>query len=155
MDHNENTSCLNPDHDTVELYQYIYKNAQVGMGCTGKLLELQDCKDLAKILEGQRRGYTAILRDAANALAKSGVRPIGMRIPEKLHTCFMIRISTASKNGSLPRIAGMVIVGTTMGSIEGAKKKSKCTMANDESKALMERLLRFEEANCRTLRSFL
>ena len=155
MDHTPNTNTLYPDRHTVELYQCIYKNAQVGMGSLGKLLELHDCKEMSEMLKGQQKGYTAILRDAANALAKSGVRPIGMRIPEKLNACLMIRLCAISKQGSLPRIAGMVITGTTMGSIEGAKMKSKCPLASEESKALMDRLLRFEEASCRALRAFL
>lgn len=155
MEYNELTNVLYPDRHTVELYQCIYKNAQVGMGSIGKLLEQMDCNKLYDILKGQQKGYTAILRDSANALAQSGVRPIGMRIPEKLNACLMIRLCSLSKNNSLPRIAGMVITGTTMGSIEGAKKKSLCASASEESKALMERLLRFEEANCRTLRAFL
>lgn len=155
MEYNEMTNILYPDCHTVELYQYIYKNAQVGMGTLGKLLKIKDCKELTEILKGQQKGYTAILRDAANALAQSGVRPIGMRAPEKLNACLMIRLSVLYKKDSIPRIAGMVITGTTMGSIEGAKKKSKCVNANEDSKALMERLLRFEEANCRALRSFL
>ncbi|MBE6638098.1 MAG: hypothetical protein E7616_01390 [Ruminococcaceae bacterium] len=155
MNANETMGIYYPTEDTVNLYQYIYKNAQVGMGSIGKLLEIQDCGEITEILHGQRKGYTAILRDAANALAKCGIRPTGMRGLEKLHTCMMIKCSVKNKEHSLPRITGMVILGTTIGSIEGAKKQSQCPGADDDSKALMERLLRFEEANCRSLRAFL
>ena len=152
-------SALNIDYpgkDTVTLYQYIYKNAQYGMGALGKILEHQDHSELTEILKGQQRGYTAILREAANVLAISGIRPIGLKNSEKLEICFLLRCLSLKKNAtSLPSIAGMVILGTTIGGIKGAKESNLCPGADPASKALLERLLRFEEANCRRLKSFL
>ena len=124
------------------------------MGSAGKLLEHSDCDKLNEILKGQRRGYTAILRDAANALALCGIRPIGLGASEKIKTCVLIRCA-ALKGCDSASLAEYMITCTTFLSLKGAKQKSSCFMADDKSKALMERLLRFEDANCRRLREFL
>jgi hypothetical protein len=155
MEMNNTNNHPHTHRDTISLYRCIYKSAQVGMGSLAKILEYCPQCPLKDTLYGQMRGYTAILRNAAGELARLGIRPTGMRAGEKLSACLLLKLSSMKKEGCVSRIAGMVILGTSMGSIEGAKKSSKFQNADENAKALLERMLRFEEANCRNLRSFL
>ena len=141
--------------DTVALYQYIYKNAQLGMGCLGQLLEEYCDDELKNRLCGMHLGYTAMMRDAANVLAKRGIRPIGLSAMEKLYSCLSIRLAKIKKDVPHAYMISTAILHTTKSSIEATKKKSLFSDADEESKALMERLLRFEEASNRALRALL
>ena len=148
-----NTSTQN--RDSIALYRCIYKNAQVGMGTLAKVIQYCPQSPLKDTLYGQMRGYTALLRHAAGELARLGIRPCGMMAGEKLSLCLLVKLSSLKKEGCVSRIAGMVILGTTVSSTRGAKISSRYPDANENAKALLERMLRFEEANCRNLRSLL
>ena len=124
------------------------------MGTLCKIHPINGCDNINKILIGQRKGYTAILRDAANALALCGVRPCGMSAFEKLRTCLMIRLNTVNGKDTSHTI-GYLITAVTHSWIDGAKARNQFQMANEESKALLERLLRYQEAECRKLKEFL
>lgn len=154
MDTNKNISVPYSNADTVALYRFIYKNAQFGMGILGKLLEQQYRGNVAEIMAGQRRGYTAILRDAANALALCGARHGGMSLGEKLWVCLEIRLKLGNQCDSSNAVE-YLITATSLLEIEGAKQKRLFQDASENCKALMERLLRFEEANCRKLKEYL
>ena len=154
MEINEKNGVPCTNADTVRLYQSIYQNAQLGMGSAAKLLSYCANDKLTEILTGQQRGYTAILRDAANSLALSGIRPVGLKAAEKIKTCLVIHCATAN-DCDHSHIAALMIMGTTKRCIVGAKQKRLYTCASDNSQALMERLLRFQDASCRTLREFL
>ena len=140
--------------DTVMLYRFIYKKAQLSMGILGKLEEKQYNEKISEIISGQRRGYTAILRNAANALAECGARIGGMKSTEKLQTCLEIHLKLGNTKDSEKAIEYLINT-TTQLAIEGAKKKTLYRNANKDSKDLMERLLSFEDANCRKLREYL
>ena len=154
MDTNKITGVERLHPDTVYVYRFIYKNAQLGMGTLGKIHPLSCCKDLNEILLGQRRGYTAILRNAANELALSGTRPYGMSAYEKLYTCLIIHLHTASGKHRT-HIIGHLITSATVQAIEGARIRRRSPMADEKSMELLERFLRFQDANCKKLKEFL
>lgn len=154
MDTNKNTGVEYHHQDTVDIYRFIYKNAQLSMGTLGKIHPLTCCEDLNEILLGQRKGYTAILRNAANELALCGARPYGMSAYEKLHTCLIIYLNTA-KSKDPTYIIGHLIKSATIQGIEGARIKRRYPMANEKSMELLERFLCFQDANCKKLKEFL
>lgn len=141
-------------NETMQLLQYIYQNSEMGMKSTAQLLDIVQDSKFRTILEAQQREYTAIHTEARAHLHKHGVDEQGLNGFEKIKTHLMLSLQTM-KDKSIPHIAEMMVIGSTMGVIDAIKKRREYPAAAPEALALMARLQTFEEENIPALKPYL
>ena len=140
--------------DTTKLYNYICKNAQMGVGTTSKLLSKIEDPQMCEQLREQHREYSSIYCSAKTALQDAGQQPRGLSRAAKARTSMMIAMETAM-DPSDSHIAEMLMTGSNMGIIQGVRTTRKCPAADPQATDLMNRLMQFEESNYQALKKFL
>lgn len=137
-----------------ELLNFIYQNSQMGVDTLEKLLELTEDAGLKRQLEAQRGEYGAIHAEARRLLNQNGCDEKGLGKLERLRTYLTLQFETL-RDKSPSHIAEMLITGGTMGIVSAARDLNRYADAEPEIRALMSRLLEFEERSGKELRAFL
>lgn len=140
-----------------ELLLYIYKNADMGVKSTTKLIKLLNNSDnkIKNIVEGQLKGYENFLKKTKTLLKKNKVAPKGNSILTELTSSIGMNMEFM-KDNSDAKIADMLIRGFTMGNIEIDKKIDK--FRNDADKSILKlakELKKFGEENIELLKPYL
>ena len=141
-------------NDTTKLYNYIFKNAQMGVGTTSKLLQKIEDPQMCEHIREEHKEYSSIYCSAKTALQNAGQQPKGLSRAAKARTSMMISMETA-RNSSDSHIAEMLMTGSNMGIIQGVRTAKKCPAADPGATDLMNRLMEFEETNYQALKKFL
>ncbi len=138
----------------VELLNYIYQNSQMGTVTIEQLVANVKDDIFKKQLESQLNEYKTIHQAAKLLLNEHGYDEKGIGAFEKLRTYLSVNMQTMSDH-TPSHISEMVLLGSTMGVIDAIKNIKKYQNADTEILALMDKLLKFEENNIQTLKSFL
>ncbi len=139
----------------VEMLNFIYQNAEMGVETLNKLKAITDDKEFEKYLDAQFAEYKEINDVARTLLNKNGCDEKGIGAMQRIRTYLMLNLQTlVDKTPS--HIAEMIMVGSSMGIIDAIKNIKKYREeAELEIVQLMERLLRFEENNFQQMKQFL
>ena len=140
-----------------ELLMYIYKNADMGVKSTTKLIRLLNTRDnkIKKVVEGELKGYENFLKKSKTLLKKNKVEPKGASIVADISSSIAMDMEFM-KDNSDAKIADILIRGFTMGNIEIDKKIEKYKKdADKDILKLAKELKRFGEINIELLQPYL
>ena len=154
FDNNINGDKMNENN---ELLMYIYKNADMGVKSTTKLIRLLNTRDnkIKKVVEGELKGYENFLKRAKVLLKKHKVSPKGTSLVAEISSSITMDMEFM-KDNSDAKIADILIRGFTMGNIDIDKKIEKYKEdADKEILKLAKELKRFGEINIELLQPYL
>ena len=154
MVNNTNGDNMNENN---ELLMYIYKNADMGVKSTTKLIRLLNTRDnkIKKVVEGELKGYENFLKKSKALLKKNKVEPKGASIVADISSSIAMDMEFM-KDNSDAKIADILIRGFTMGNIEIDKKIEKYKKdADKDILKLAKELKRFGEINIELLQPYL
>lgn len=140
-----------------ELLLYIYKNADMGVKSTTKLLKLLNNSDnkIKNVVEEELKGYEGFLKKSKSLLTKNKLIPKGINLMAEISSTIGINVEFM-KDNSDAKIADMLIRGFTMGNIEIDKKVDKYKdSANKSILKLAKELKKFGENNIELLQPYL
>ena len=140
-----------------ELLMYIYKNADMGVKSTTKLIKLLNTSDnkIKKVVEGELKGYEEFLKKTKALLKKNKVTPKGTSVIADISSSVAMDMEFM-KDNSDSKIADMLIRGFTMGNIEIDKKIEKYKGdADKDILKIAKELKRFGEINIELLQPYL
>lgn len=140
-----------------ELLLYIYKNADMGVKSTTKLIKLLNNSDnkIKNIVEGQLKGYENFLKKSKTLLKKNKIEAKGNNLLTEITASITMNMEFM-KDNSDAKIADILIRGFTMGNIEIDKKIDKFKADADKSiLKLAKDLKKFGEANIELLKPYL
>ncbi len=140
-----------------ELLMYIYKNADMGVKSTTKLIRLLNNSDnkIKKIVEGELKGYENFLKKSKALLKKNKVTPKGVSLVADISSSIALDMEFM-KDNSDAKIADILIRGFTMGNIDIDKQIEK--YKDDADKGIIKlakELKRFGEINIELLQPYL
>lgn len=137
-----------------ELLEYVFQNSEMGVNTLSQLIDQSHDDAFKKHLNAQLNEYDAIHNEAKNKIQIKGDKEKGVGKFNEIKTYLMINIQTLTDK-SASHIAEMLIIGSNMGIIQAIKKLKDYKDADEDVKALMNRLLEFEENNVRRLKNYL
>ena len=140
-----------------ELLMYIYKNSDMGVKSTTKLIKLLNNSDnkIKNIVEGELKGYENFLKKSKALLKKNKVTPKGVSLIADISSSIAMDMEFM-KDNSDSKIADMLIRGFTMGNIEIDKKIDR--FKGDADKDIIKiakDLKKFGETNIELLKPYL
>lgn len=140
-----------------ELLMFIYKNADMGVKSTTKLIKLLNTRDnkIKNVVEGELKGYENFLKKSKQLLKQNKVTPKGSGIVADISSSVAMDMEFM-KDNSDAKIADILIRGFTMGNIEIDKKIEKFKEDADKNiLKLAKELKRFGEINIELLKPYL
>lgn len=140
-----------------ELLLYIYKNADMGVKSTTKLIKLLNNSDnkIKNIVEVQLKGYENFLKKSKTLLKKNKIEAKGNNLLTEITASITMNMEFM-KDNSDAKIADILIRGFTMGNIEIDKKIDKFKADADKSiLKIAKDLKKFGEANIELLKPYL
>lgn len=144
-------------NENSELLLYIYKNVDMGVKSTTKLINLLNSKDnkIKNVVESELKGYENFLKKSKSLLKKNKIEPKSSNMLAELSASITMNIELL-KDNSDAKIADILIRGFTMGNIEIDKKIDKYKDDADKSiLKLAKDLKKFGESNIELLKPFL
>ena len=140
--------------DTNRLYNEIYRNAAMGAGTTKHLLSSKRGEKMTECLQKQHAEYTAVCRNAENALKDRGEKIKGLSKAAKMRTDAAVSLNLLLGRSD-SHVAQMMVTGSTMGVVNAEKKLTKYENAEASAKALMQHLSDFELSTVEKMKPFL
>ena len=143
--------------ENLELLQYIYECAEMGMKSSEKLLNLLKGKDnkIKKLLETEMKEYGNYYKDSEKLLKKNKVTPKSKGLFTSLVANITMQIEV-SKDNSDSKIADILIRGMTMGIVDLHKRLDHFEgEVSKEIHKLASSLLKFQEENIESLKEYL
>ncbi len=132
----------------------IYQNAQTALQSLDNIMSSVKCDALASEIANQEGEYNIISQEC-EIIAKSEEIDIkDNNMFEKIKLWSSIKLSTISDK-STSHIAEMLLIGTFMGVINCLKSQSDFAGADEEVTNLLSKLLRLEEKNIESLKTYL
>ena len=153
----DNTTNGDKMNENNELLMYIYKNADMGVKSTTKLIRLLNTSDnkIKKVVEGELKGYENFLKESKALLKKHKVTPKGSSIMADITSSIALDMEFM-KDNSDSKIADILIRGFTMGNIDIDRQIEKYKGDADKSiLKLAKELKRFGEINIELLQPYL
>jgi len=137
-----------------ELLNYTYQNAQMGVLTIDPLTCIVKDEEFKGFLDGQLEEYRSVFTQAREMLHDSGLEEKGIGTCSKIKTYLALRLQTARDN-SPSHVAEMLILGSGMGIIDATKNLKQYQDADEGVRALLQKLLAYEEDNVQQLKRFL
>ena len=140
-----------------ELLMYIYKNADMGVKSTTKLIKLLNGSDnkIKKVVEGELKGYENFLKKSKALLKRNKITPKGSSIVADISSRVALDMEFM-KDNSDAKIADILIRGFTMGNIDIDKQIERYKGdADRDILKLAKELKRFGEINIELLQPYL
>ena len=147
---------INMDENN-ELLMYIYKNADMGVKSTTKLIRLLNTRDnkIKNVVEGELKGYENFLKKSKALLKKHNTNPKGSSVIAEISSSIAMDMEFM-KDNSDAKIADILIRGFTMGNIEIDKKIEKFKEdADKDILKIAKDLKKFGEINIELLKPYL
>ncbi|NBK97233.1 MAG: hypothetical protein EOM50_04340 [Erysipelotrichia bacterium] len=141
-------------NENIQLLNFIYQNAQMGVETIQQLLDIVKEDDFRKYLKEKQEGYDQMLHDAKSKLHEHGYDEQGLTTFEKIKTYFMINIQTLNDD-STSHIAEMMMIGSTMGVINTIRSIRKYQNSDKHLLMMMKTLQDFEEKSYQDLKIYL
>lgn len=144
-------------NENIELLEYIYENASMGVKSCTNLIKILNGKDnkIKKIVEGELKGYENFVKKSEKLLKKNKVIPKEKGVMADLMSKVGMNMEMM-KDNSDARVADMLTKGFTMGNVDISKKIDRFEGdADKEILALAKELLDFGKENIKLLKSYL
>lgn len=144
-------------NENVEILEYIYQNAKMGVENITSLIKIINGKDnkIKKIVEGELKGYENFIKQSEKLLKKYKSTPKEKGMIAEAMAYMEMKIELL-KDNSDAKIADMLIKGFTMGKIDIEKKLNRYKSdADPEILKLAERLAKFNSENIELLKKYL
>ena len=137
-----------------EFLQYVHKTAD--MGCQGieSVLPHLDETEIKGVLLHQQSEYQHIRKEAAKLLQADDDAPENVGVMERMSAQTMSAMKLAMDD-SQESVAEMMIQGSTMGTIQMARRLHNCEAADEEVLTLANHLLHTEQNNIEQMKTFL
>ena len=141
-------------NENLELLNYIYQNARMGILAIDNLKDHIDDIKLKEFIVEEYKDYQAICNDAINYFIKLGHKESDLSTMLKVNTYIMVNMKAMMDN-SPTNIAKMMIEGSNKGIIEINENLNKYENCDEKIKALGNKLLKIEQKNLESLKKFL
>lgn len=136
---------------TTTLLNDVFRNAQMGVDSTQRLIELVEDKPFQSVLIAQRNRYQDVY-DRTLQLSDQELK--GKKTLQKLSSTMMINLQTI-KDKTPSHLAGMMIQGNTMGVIDMTKSLRENQAADPPVLALAQDLLSMQKGNIEEMKPYL
>ncbi len=140
--------------ENVELLQFIYQNAKMGLVGIDNIKEVIKDKEFLSVIKEQENAYFEIANAAANLLASMNQEREELSSIAKAMTFIDARISTMN-DSSNANIAKLMITGNNKGIIEIQEKINNYQGKNNKILKLAKKLLEIEKRNIEKLKKYL
>lgn len=137
-----------------ELLNFIYQNSQMGVTTIEQLTGIAEDETFKVHLRSELNEYREINEAARVLLNTNGYDEKGISALDKIKTYLMINMQTMMDK-TTSHIAEMLILGSNMGIIDATRNIDKYKDVEKDILALMKKLLKFEENNIKTLKTFI
>ena len=137
--------------DTLDLLNFIYLNAEMGLIGIEEILPYVDDNHLKRVIKEQERDYKAITNESISLLVANGHTEKEISPLAKISTDMMVKMSKKDTS----TIAKMMMEGNYKGVIEITAKLNAFKEANMKAKMLANKLLKIEERNLENLKKFI
>ena len=106
-------------NENMELLNFVYENAEMGVHTLNNLSDILRNKDnkIKSLIEDELKEYNNFLKESEKLLKKNKLEPKKTNLMAKISSKMGIAMETM-KDNSDPAIASMVIEGLTMGIVE-------------------------------------
>lgn len=143
--------------ENLELLEYIYKNAEMGIFSLTTLIDLLNGKEnkIKKTVEEEIKGYEKYLKDSKKLIEKHEYELKETGMMAKMGASMGIKKETKCDNSDAA-IAHMIIEGLTMGVVDISSKINNYKGSADKKIiSLAEDFLKFQEDEIEKLKTFL
>ena len=143
--------------ENIELLEYIYQNANMGVKSCTNLIKILNGKDnkIKKIVEGELKGYENYVKKAEKLLKKYNVEPKSKGKMVDMMSKMAMEMEMM-KDNSDARVADMLTKGFTMGNVDISKKIDRFEGdADKEILTLAKEMLKFGKENIDFLKPYL
>ena len=137
-----------------ELIDRAYENVRMGSYAIDCIMEKIENPELAELLRKQNKFYLEEV-SAIQSLARNlGYEPKDINVMAKGMSYMSIKTKTLMNNDS-PKLAEMLVQGTTMGITDTLKAKNEYQTENEELNQIVDRIIKHEEEFVDSLKTFL
>ena len=137
-----------------ELIDRAYENVRMGSYAIDCIIEKIENGELAELLRKQNKFYLSEV-SAIQSLARSlNYEPKDINVMAKGMSYMSIKTKTLMNNDS-PKLAEMLVQGTTMGITDTLKAKTEFPTDNEELNSMVDRIIKHEEEFVDSLKTFL
>lgn len=140
--------------ENIELLNYIYQNAQMGITSIEHIIDIAKDASFIKFLKKQKYGYESISDKVIKILNKNDELEKGLSTFTKIKTYLMIN-AQAITDKSTSHLSEMMIIGSTMGVIDTIKNLEKYNTLDSEYINLLKELHNYEESNINLFKKYL
>lgn len=144
-------------NENMELLNFVYKNAEMGVHSLNNLSDILRNKDnkIKGLIEDELKEYNNFLKESEKLLKKTKVEPKKTNLMAKISSKMGIAMETM-KDNSDPAIASMVIEGLTMGIVEMETKiENYKKLVDKKILKLSTKFLKFQEEEIEKLKTFM
>lgn len=137
-----------------QMLQYINKASETGVRSIRDVLEVAKGEQLRKELKEQQLEYGEIYTKSRTMLRRRGEEPMHLSRTAKMNVKMGVRMGTIVDR-SPSRVAEMMIRGNTMGLTKSIRTLNHYAGHNENVRSLAVKLMRTEQANIDSLKSYL
>lgn len=144
-------------NENMELLNFVYENAEMGMHSLNNLSDILRNKDnkIKGLIEDELKEYNNFLKESEKLLKKNKIEPKKTNLMAKISSKMGIAMETM-KDNSDPAIASMVIEGLTMGIVEMETKiENYKKLVDKKILKLSTKFLKFQEEEIEKLKTFM
>jgi len=144
-------------NQNLELLEYIYQNAEMGVHTLTKLIKDLDGREnkIKKDVEEQLKGYEYYLEESKKLLEKNNVPLKGNSLMTKMMSAIGIDKEVTHDNSDAS-IAHMLIEGINMGIVDITSKIDNYEgSANDDNIDLAKKFLKFQQEQLEIIKKYL
>ena len=144
-------------NENMELLNFVYENAEMGVHTLNNLSDILRKKDnkIIGLIEDELKEYNNFLKESEKLLKKNKLGYKKTNLMSKISSKMGIAMETM-KDNSDPAIASMVIEGLTMGIVEMETKiESYKKIVDKKILKLSNKFLKFQEEEIEKLKTFM
>lgn len=139
---------------TQELIDRAYENVRMASYAIDCIMEKIENPELAELLRKQNKFYLDEVSAIQSLARELGYEPKDVNVMAKGMSYMSIKTKTLMNNDS-PKLAEMLVQGTTMGITDTLKAKSEFETDNEELINIVDRIIKHEEEFVDSLKTFL
>lgn len=140
--------------ETVELLNCIHANARIGLDALGRLIKQCEDATFRNVMAVEFAEYNEIVEESEELLKKRNQHPKGSAAFSKTSMGAGLKLNVLIDKTS-SHMAEMILLGSTMGIIDMTRHLNEFPGADEEARALGEKLLKTEENNFASMREHL
>jgi len=137
-----------------ELIDRAYENVRMGSYAIDCIMEKIENPELAELLRKQNKFYLDSVSSIQSLARNMGYEPKDVNVMAKGMSYMSIKTKTLMNNDS-PKLAEMLVQGTTMGITDTLKAKTDYPTENEELNNIVDRIIKHEEEFVDSLKTFL